>query len=105
MKDFRQTRSWIWHPGVAALAAVVAVVGFVADMSQTVLDPLLAVAVVVAAGVALVTGFFLTVLAPLPDEIQPDHDWWAVGAWPVGILLTMFVMAGARKPGAYSGRL
>jgi len=80
MKDFRQPRSWIWHPGVAVLAAVVAVVGFVADMSQTVSDRPVAVSLVAAAAVALVTGFYLTVLAPLPDEIQPEHNWWAGGS-------------------------
>ncbi len=99
MKSARQQRSWIWHPGVAVLATAVAILTFVAGMSQTLSDPPVAVAVVAAAGVALVTGFFLTVLAPLPTEKQPGYDWWAVGAWLVGIVLTMFVMVGARKPG------
>jgi len=98
MNDARWGHSWIWHPGVAALAAAVAVLAFVAGMSQTLSDPPVAVAVVTAVGVALVTGFFLTVLAPLPTEKQPSYDWWAVGAWLAGIVLTMVVLVAARRP-------
>jgi hypothetical protein len=99
MKDVRQPRSWIWHPGVAVLAAVVAIVDFVAHLSQALSDPLLAVAVMVAACVAVASGFFLTVLAPLPAEEHTNYDWWSVGTWLIGIVLTMVVFAAARKPG------
>lgn len=99
MNDFREPRSWIWHPVVAVLATVVAIVGFVAAMSQTLSDPPVAVVYVAGAGVALVTGFFLTVLAPLPAEDDTPYNLWAVGTWLIGIFLTMFVLAYARKPG------
>ena len=84
---------------MAALAVVVAILGFVASMSQTLSDPPVAVAFVVAAGVALVTGLFLIVLAPMPTDTHEDYQWWAVGTWLIGILVTMFVMAAARRPG------
>jgi hypothetical protein len=99
MRNSREPRSWIWHPGVAVLAAVVAIVSFVASMSQTHSDPPVAVAFVLAAVVALVTGLFLIVLAPMPTETHDDHNWWAIGAWLIGILATMFVLVGARRPG------
>lgn len=99
MKDFREPRSWIWHPVVAVLATIVAIVGFVAAMSQTLSDAPVAVAFVVAAGAALVTGVFLIVFAPMPTDTREDYKWWAVGTWLIGILVTMFVMAGARRPG------
>ena len=89
----------MWHPGVAVLAAVVAIVGFVAAMSQTLSDPPVAVALVLAAGIALVTGLYLIVLAPMPTETHEDYKWWAIGTWLIGILATMFVLVGARRPG------
>lgn len=99
MNDARWRHSWIWHPGVVALATAVAILAFFASMAQTLSDPPVAVAFVLAAGVALVTGFFLVVLAPLPDEKQPEYNWWVGGTWMVGIFLTMFVMVAARRPG------
>ena len=100
MKDFRQTRSWIWHPGIAVLAAAVAVVAFGVWMSQVHMDLPVAVSVVAAAGVDLATGFYLTMFWPLPDEEQPEHNWWPVGTWLVGTVLTMFVMIAAKQPGS-----
>jgi hypothetical protein len=97
--ETRWGRTWFWHPGVAVLAAVVAIVGFVASMSQTLSDPPVAVAFVVAAGVAVVTGLFLIVLAPMPTDTHEDYKWWAIGTWLIGILVTMFVLVGARRPG------
>lgn len=99
MNDAWWRHSWIWHPGVVALATAVAILAFFASMAQTLSDPPVAVAFVLAAGVALVTGFFLVVLAPLPDEKQPEYNWWVGGTWMVGIFLTMFVLLGARGPG------
>ena len=99
MTETRWGRTWFWHPGVAVLAAVVAIVGFVASMSQTLSDPPVAVAFVVAAGVAVVTGLFLIVLAPMPTDTHEDYKWWAIGTWLIGILVTMFVLVGARRPG------
>jgi hypothetical protein len=93
------TRSWIWHPGVAVLAAVVGAVGFAADLSQTLSDPPVAVAVVVAGATALVMGAYLTVLTPTSDEEQPQYNWWAAGPWLVGAFLTTFVLVQARLPG------
>ena len=84
---------------MAVLAAVVAIVGFVASMSQTLSDPPVAVAFVVAAGVAVVTGLFLIVLAPMPTEAHEDYKYWAIGTWLIGILATMFVLVAARRPG------
>ena len=99
MNDARWRHSWIWHPGVAVLAAVVAIVGFVASMSQTLSDPPVAVGFVLAAGVALVSGLFLIVLAPMPTEAHEDYKYWAIGTWLIGILATMFVLVAARRPG------
>lgn len=99
MAETRWARSWFWHPSVAVLAAVVAIVGFVASMSQTLSDPPVAVAFVLAAGVALVTGLFLIVLAPMPTETHEDYKRWAIGPWLIGILATIFVLVGARRPG------
>jgi len=99
LKNSREPRAWMWHPGMAVLAAVVAIVGFVASMSQTLSDPPVAVAFVLAAAVALVTGLFLIVLAPMPTETHEDRKWLAIGTWLIGILATMFVLVGARRPG------
>jgi hypothetical protein len=99
MKNSREPRSWIWHPGVTVLAAGVAIAAFAASMSQTLSDPPVAFAFVVAAGVALATGLFLIVLAPMPTDTHEDYKWWAIGTWLIGILVTMFVLAGARRPG------
>jgi hypothetical protein len=99
MTETRWGRTWFWHPGVAVLAAVVAIVGFVASMSQTLSDPAMALAFVVAAGGALVTGLFLIVFAPMPTDTYEDYKWWAIGTWLIGILVTMFVLVGARRPG------
>jgi hypothetical protein len=99
MNNSRQLQSWAWHPGVAVLAAVVAVAAFIVGLSRTLGDPSATVAIVVIAGVALVTGFYLTVFAPMPAEKQSNYDWWAVGGWLVGNLLTTFVLLAARRPG------
>ncbi|HEX7496921.1 MAG TPA: hypothetical protein VF344_00440 [Candidatus Limnocylindrales bacterium] len=99
MRNSREPRSWMWHPGVAVLAAVVAIVGFVASMPQTLSDPPVTVAFVLAAAVALVTGLFLIVLAPMRTETHDDHKWWAIGTWLIGILATMFVLVEAKRPG------
>lgn len=99
MDNSRQLQSWAWHPGAAVLAAVVAIVGFVASMSQTLSDPPVAIAFLVAAGVAVVTGLFLIVLAPMPTEAHEDYKYWAIGTWLIGILATMFVLVAARRPG------
>ena len=99
MRNSREPRTWIWHPGVAVLAVIVAVVAFVVGLSRTLEDPPTTVAVVVAAGVALVTGLFLIVLAPLPTDEDEDYKWWAIGTWLIGILVTVIVLAGARRPG------
>ncbi len=99
MNDARWRHSWIWHPVVAVLAVVVAILASVAAVSQTLSDPPVAVAFVVAAGVAVVTGLFLIVLAPMPTDTHEDYKWWAIGTWLIGILATMFVLLGARRPG------
>lgn len=105
MAETRWVRSWFWHPSVAVLAAVVALATFVAGMSQTFSDPPLAAAVVAASVAAVASGFYLTVLAPLPAEEGPDYDWWAVGAWPIGSILTLVVIVAAKKArwGALAG--
>lgn len=99
MKDVREPRSWMWHPGVAVLAVIVAVAAFIVGLSRTLGDPSATVAIVVVAGVALVTGFYLTVFAPMPTDRHEDYKWWAIGTWLIGILVTTFVLLAARRPG------
>jgi hypothetical protein len=99
MSDSERRHSWIWHPMVATLAAVVGVVGFVAALSPSLSNPPLAASFVAAGGVALVTALYVTVLTPRPNEARPEYNWWIAASWVVGIVLTEFVMAEARRPG------
>jgi hypothetical protein len=99
MAETRWAGSWIWHPGAAVLAVIVAVVAFIVGLSPTLGDPPTTAAVVVAAGAALVSGFYLIVFAPTPTETRVDYKWWAIGSWLIGILMTVFVLAEARRPG------
>ncbi len=75
-----------------------AIAAFTVNLSRTLGDPSATVAMVVVSGVALVTGFYLIVFAPLPTATHEDYKWWAIGTWMIGILVTTFVLLAARRP-------